>query len=1163
MAKDKTEVNDYVFERSVDFLHFDGSHSTGRIDCYKRRCFVLEAKQSPKRRNGKLLPPTASHRQPSGRHKRWGHSYSAAPGWDRLMIQARGQAEDYAHALPVEHGYPPFLLVVDIGKVIEVYADFSGLGKNYAHFPSTSSYRLSMEDLQDPEIQHRLQAIWNDPRSLDPNRHAAAVTRDIAEQLASIARRLEVRYDPEHVAAFLMRCFFTMFAEDIGLIPPKAFHQLLGEIRGNPEHFVPAMEDLWRAMDLGTYSPQLNATLRRFNGSLFKSGKALPLDRDEITELWNAAGRDWSDVEPAIFGTLLERALNPQLRSKLGAHFTPRAYVERLVVPTIIEPLRAEWSITKSLVEDLRAKDDHKGAIDAVRAYHHMLCTIQILDPACGTGNFLYVSLELMKRLEGEVLVALEELGDDQRRFAMAGETVSPHQFFGLEINARAVPIAEMVLWIGFLKWQLKTSGLSAISEPVLHSYGTIRRQDALIAHDTPVVRRDGSGRPVARWDLTMKQHPVTGVAVPDPEASEPVWDYPRATRAEWPEVEFIVGNPPFIAGKDMRRRLGDGYAEACWSVRPHIPGGADLVMHFWDEAAARLLRPSTAARPNPLRRFGFITTNSITQTFSRRVMERHLKAERPLSLVFAVPNHPWVEAADKAAVRIAMTVAEAGDRKGILAETTAEQNLETDSPDVALNRREGKLQARLSLGRGPSQTSPLRANQMIASRGVSLHGAGFLVTPEKARELGLGTVEGLDAHILNYRNGRDLAQRPRGLMVIDLYPMDAGEVVARFPAIYQHVLDTVKPERDSNNMKFRREKWWWFGATHKDLREFLQHLPRYIGTVETSKHRISQFLGADVRPDNKIVAIGLDSAAHLAILSSRVHVIWSIAKGGWMGVGNDPVYAKSETFDPFPFPQMAALSATDTDPMLAQHDRLRELGEQLDQFRKDRQAEHPALTMTGMYNALERLRELENGFDVTPLQPSERAIYQAGLISVLKKLHDDIDRAVLTAYGWEDLIDPLVGKPGATLPCPHNMAAQEDAEQAMLTRLVALNQRRAGEEAQGEVRWLRPDYQSPRLPQKPRSSHPEPHPSPTAAGRGFDRRVTWPADGLEQFRLVRDMLARNSAPAPAAAVWSVLEGRNTTMRKNRVQEVLDLLVATGLARTQDFYGDSGYFIPK
>ena len=248
---------------------------------------------------------------------------------------------------------------------------------------------------------------------------SAEVTRDIAERLAKIARRLEIRHDPKDVAEFLMRCLFTMFAEDVKLIPEDGFRKLLGQMKDTPEHFVSALESLWSVMDAGGYAPHLNATLKRFNGTLFKTRHALALDGDEIAELYIAAGKDWSDVEPAIFGTLLERALESRERSKLGAHYTPRAYVERLVIPTIIEPLRDDWEKVKAHAEDLRLSAKTDEAVKAIRDFHHALCITRVLDPACGTGNFLYVSMELMKRLEGEVLEALSGL-TDQARFVGA-----------------------------------------------------------------------------------------------------------------------------------------------------------------------------------------------------------------------------------------------------------------------------------------------------------------------------------------------------------------------------------------------------------------------------------------------------------------------------------------------------------------------------------------------------------------------------------------------------------------------------------------------------------------------------------------------------------------------------------------------------------------------
>ena len=357
------------------------------------------------------------------------------------------------------------------------------------------------------------------------------------------------------------------------------------------------------------YASELRADIKRFNGTLFRNRRALALDKDDIRELWIASQRDWRDVEPAIFGTLLERALDTRERARLGAHYTPRAYVERLVVPTVIEPLRTDWEEALAHAHGLEADGDRESALRTIKDFHHKLCTARVLDPACGTGNFLYVSLELMKRLEGEVLEALDDLGEDAPRFAMEGETVGPDQFYGLEINPRAVPIADLVLWIGYLKWQLRTVSADRIPEPVLHAYGTIRQQDAVLAYDKRELLRDERGRPLTRWDgFTTKPHPVTGEEVPNPDARVEQYRYENPRPAEWPEAEFVVGNPPFIGGKDMRAEFGDGYAEACWKARPKISGGADFVMHFWDEAAARLLRKPRKGRTNPLRRFGLLS---------------------------------------------------------------------------------------------------------------------------------------------------------------------------------------------------------------------------------------------------------------------------------------------------------------------------------------------------------------------------------------------------------------------------------------------------------------------------------------------------------------------------------------------------------------------------
>lgn len=990
-----SELNDYVFERAVKEPNGDGTFNHRRIDLYKRGCFVLEAKQSRQiKGSAKELdtpnPDLFGETRVRGRR-------GADRSWDALMFDAKAQAVNYARCLPPAHGWPPFVLVCDVGHAIEVYADFTGQGKNYAQFPDRQGFRIYLEDLRKAETRERLKAIWTDPQSLDPSKKSARVTREIAERLAAVSKAAERHgWATEEVAMFLMRCLFTMFAEDVDLLPKDSFRDLLKKCEADPTKFQPMVQQLWEAMDKGDFAYPIEARVKRFNGEFFKRRTVLPLDREEIGELRAAAEADWREVEPAIFGTLLEQALDPADRRRLGAHYTPRAYVERLVVATIVEPLRDEWNATLATAERQRSEGREKEARATLQAFHDTLCKTRVLDPACGTGNFLYVALELLKRLEGEVLEAIAAIGGQESFAALEGHTVDPHQFLGLELNPRAAAIAELVLWIGYLQWHFRTRG-AAPSEPILKAFRNIRQMDAVLT-----------------WD---------GYPLPKVVDGRETWPNPR--RPEWPTAEYIVGNPPFIGGKDLRARLGDGYTEALWAAHRHMNDSADFVMYWWDRAAELLTK-----RGSPLVRFGLVTTNSISQVFQRKVMERHLKAKKPVSLVMAIPDHPWTKASrDSAAVRIAMTVAEAGKREGVLREVSREEGLETDAPVVDLVDERGEINSDLSVGVDVTTAKELKANAGICSPGMKLHGAGFIVTPSEATQLGLRVRPGLDRHIRQYRNGRDLMAHSRDVMVIDLFGLDVDQARKDFPEVYQHLAATVKPERDKNNRSSYRDNWWIFGEPRRELRPALEGLKRYVATVETSRYRVFQFLDMAILPDNKIVAIASSDGAHLGILSSRIHVTWAMRAGGWLGVGNDSVYVKSNCFDPFPFPA--------TDDLRKQ--RIRAIAEELDAHRKRVLEAHPHLTLTGLYKVLERLRA---GVAPADLEMPERRIFDDGLVLILKELHDRLDVAVADAYGW-----------------PVDLSDEE-----ILARLVALNKERAKEEARGLVRWLRPEYQIPKF---------------------------------------------------------------------------------------------------
>lgn len=1106
-ASEAATANAYHFEHPVTFIH-TGSQTRGFVDLYRAGHFVMEAKQGVSG-DQPVSDPQALLLADLPKASRKGHGTRGTRGWDDTMMRARNQADGYARAVSRTDGWPPFLLVVDVGHVIEVYADFSGQGQGYTQYPDGNRYRIFLDDLRDPKVLDRLRTIWTDPHALDPSKISAQVTREVADRLAALGKSFEGQgHAPEAVANFLMRCLFTMFAEDVELIPKDSFSDLLKRLRGKPEHAAPALADLWQVMNAGGFSGVLMTDLKRFNGGLFKDASALPLSELQLSLLIDAAAKDWREVEPAIFGTLLERALDKKQRHKLGAHYTPRAYVERLVVPTIMEPLRADWRNVQAAALTLANQGKLEEARQTVHAFHKQLCEIRVLDPACGSGNFLYVALELMKRLEGEVTALLAELGEEQGAFSMAGLTVDPHQFLGIELNPWAAAVAELVLWIGYLQWHFRTHGKASPSEPVLRDFRNIENRDAVLTFESTKARLDDAGQPVTRWDgESTITHPVTGEDVPDPQARVAVLDYIKPRPAAWPEADFIIGNPPFIGATRMRDALGDGYAEALRAAYPKIPQSADFVMFWWDKAAlaARGWKPATEkARAKGTRRFGLITTNSLRQTFNRKVLEPHLADPKtPLSLTFAIPDHPWVDSSDGAAVRIAMTVAEKGKAAGRLL-TIAEESkgqTEAEGRKVTFETQIGKIFANLRIGADVAGSTPLKANLDIAGMGVKLHGAGFIVSETEANNLLAENREVGPKHIRRFVNGRDLTQMGRQAYVIDFFGLSEDQARRLLPSAYQRVWDTVKPERDMNQRETRRLKWWLFGETISTFRPAFNKIERYIATTRTAKHRIFQFVTVDVLHESKVVAIALDDAWNISVLSSKIHLSWAMATGAFLE--DRPNYNHSEAFYPFPFP-----AATET-----QKASLRDLGEQLDAHRKARQAAHPKLTLTAMYNVLEKLRAGER------IEGKDREVYDQGLVGILRDLHDQIDAAVADAYGW-----------------PADLSDDE-----ILHRLVDLNKQRAAEEASGHIRWLRPEYQNPAGHQtmaKGEQGALDIGPKDTAT------KAPWPKSLPEQIAAVQAALADLGEATPEQIARQFQRARSGT-----VQPLLESLSALGHAR--------------
>jgi hypothetical protein len=1105
-ASDKVHEASYTFERPVVFDDGESKTTTNFIDLYKQHCFVLEAKQGSDK-------PTVTEAELLGAARaktKAGTATRDTRTWDREMKKAKEQALRYARALPAEEGWPPFLVVVDVGYCIDLYADFARQGKTYVPFPGPQDYRIPLHDLHREDIQQRLRLLFTAPLELDPGKRAAKVTRELAERLARLASLLEASgHAPESVAGFLMRCLFTMFAEDVQLLPERSFTRLLQDYRHNLAMLPHALQALWVSMDRGGFDPALRTRIPQFNGFLFKEQEALPLTGAGLDLLIQAAEAGWADVEPAIFGTLLERALQPRERHKLGAHYTPRAYVERLVMPTVIEPLREEWAAARAASAQMEEGGDEAGALKAIEAFHRRLCSVRVLDPACGSGNFLYVTLEHLKRLEGEVTEYMSHFPRQLGLDMTGGYTVTPAQLLGLEVAPRAAAIADVVLWIGYLQWHFRTHGnAKRLEDPILRQYGNIRRQDAALSYTERKPRLDEKGEPVTRWDgQTTKQHPVTGLEVPDEGARTPVYDYVDPKPAEWPEADFIVGNPPFIGPARMRDALGDGYTEALRKAyKGVVPESVDFVMYWWHKAAV-LVRSGKAER------FGFITTNSIKQTFNRRVIESFVNSGPPISILFAIPDHPWVDGVDGADVRIAITVVILGQESGRLNQVVSEEYVTENVANINLQEFIGKVQPDLSIGADVAGASELISNQGTAIKGFELGSQGFLIQREFG-EKWLNDDPLLNDVLKPYMNGSDLVNGIWNRYVIDFFALTESDAM-KYGKAYQHVHDSVKPERSVNREQRTANRWWVFRRSGEAIRNALKNETRFIGTTRTAKHRVFQFLPKGLVAESKIVIIASQDAYFLGLLSAKIHLVWSKASGGFLGVGNDPTYNHLDCFNKFPFP-----FATE-----AQKQQIRSIAESLDAHRKRQQALHPTLTITDMYNVLEKLRSGES------LNAKDQKIHEQGLVSILLQLHNELDAAVAAAYGW-----------------PANLTEEE-----ILERLVALNKERAAEEARGLVRWLRPEYQNPQGVQQSGLVVDTTEAAKEIAGPELP---DWPKGLAEQAQAVQRLLQQSQHPVPALAISEGFKGSTKAAkaaRQQAVESLLETFCTLGLLRkTED-----------
>ena len=763
-------------------------------------------------------------------------------------------------------------------------------------------------------------------------------------------------------------------------------------------------------------------------------------------------------------------------------------------------------------------KKSRAEALSQVIAFHRYLCGLTVLDPACGTANFLYVTMEHMKRLEAEVLELIAALGGDAG-MEMQGFRVRPEHFIGLELNKQAVAIAQLVLWIGYFQWQHKTTGKADTGDrPLLPKDRSIFEQDAVLAYDERVPRRDpDSGDILTVWDgHSTKPHPITGKDVPDESARTTLFDYINPRRAEWPQADYIVGNPPFIGNKRMREALGDGYVDALRKAwKGDVPESSDFVMFWWRKAAE-------LASDGKAKRFGFITTNSINQTFNRRVLEPFLgDSKKPLHLSYTIPDHPWIDSIDGAAVRIAMTVAAPGHEEGVLEEVKTEHAHEDGENEVVLVSKIGFIALNLSVGANVSNTTPLKSNQGLCGQGIKVVGDGFYIDPVDS-ELAWTKGPCISQHV----NATDILTGNQGRPIIDFFGLSQEEALQKNPEAFNQALARVYPIRQHNKRPSIRDLWWRFAWERPVIRKATADLSHYFVTLSTSKHRFFTSVPSSTVWDGALFAIAVDDFIFHGVLSSFIHKVWALEAGGTLE--DRPTWTNKTCFDPFPFP------ALEESPL---KQRIRDLGERLDAHRKRQQEQHPDLTLTGIYNVLQKIRSVE------ALNAKDKAVHDQGLISVLKQIHDDLDAAVLEAYGWTDLAS-------ATPPADILARGGPDAEaleQAILTRLVALNHARAAEEKRGHVRWLRPDFQAPASSDGHRPtlqseiglSEDDTTPDTAAPVALLD----WPPELPAQVAALRKLLP-TVGPDPEAL--AACFGRKNKKRQDQITSILETLRSLG-----------------
>ena len=741
------------------------------------------------------------------------------------------------YALALEN--PPLLIVSDMARF--------RIRTNWTNSVS-ETHDFILDDLTDAATRDKLKWAMSDPERLRPGESRQALTERAAATFASLAQSLRERgYESQAVAHFVNRLVFCMFAEDVGLLPNNMFTRMLEHARQQPDDFAVLARDLFGAMATGGRVGF--ESVAWFNGGLFDDDAALPLNRAEIETTLKASTLDWSEVDPSILGTLFERGLDPSKRSQLGAHYTDRDKVMRIIEPVVIRPLLAEWQTVKSRIVSSLARQatlrstaaqtrQRREAERLLGEFLNRLRAFTVLDPACGSGNFLYLALQALKDLEHRVQLEAEALGLP-RAFPETG----PVNVKGIEINPYAAELARVSVWVGEIQW-MRRNGFTGSRDPILKPLDTIECRDAVLM----------------------------------PEGGEP----------EWPAADVVVGNPPFLGGKLLITALGENYVSNLFKVyEGRVPAEADLVCYWFVKAGEQV----AAGRAS---RVGLVSTNSIRGGANRRALQA---ATRNHPIFEAWSDEPWV--IDGAAVRVSLVCFSRPDDETVPERWLDGQLVEEVYADLTA-RRDG-------IGVDLTTARRLPKNANVSFQGCIKVGP-FDIPGDLARQwLKLpANVNGRpNADVLKpWINGKDITGRRTGKWIIDFGWAMSETEAALYEAPFQWTQEHVYPARQKNRRERRRTYWWRHGDPVHALWQTLDGLPRYIATPRVAKYRLFVWCDARICPDSAVIAIARDDDTTFGILHSRFHEVWSLRLGTWLGKGNDPRYTPTTTFETFPFPE-------------------------------------------------------------------------------------------------------------------------------------------------------------------------------------------------------------------------------------------------------------------